>query len=173
VKISQGTQLCSPHFGLAKYREIPHHNGYAQLDILWRHSHGFRPILEREKPLSTIEAAKKLAAFRAVDQHVLPEHRVSRNFLHFQLKRHRMNYNPQVIGIGSGARTIKIFVSSHSSTCSLFFFSSVIPVCWSSPVGSIVPYVVQRIVQQGNDANKNRVFIPTGSFCSRIDVFFV
>lgn len=29
--------------------------------------------------------------------------------------------------------------------------------------GSTVPYVVERIVQQGEAANKGRVFIPTGS----------
>ena len=28
--------------------------------------------------------------------------------------------------------------------------------------GSTVPYVVERIVQQGKEANKERVFIPTG-----------
>ncbi|KAJ8519741.1 hypothetical protein ONZ45_g3373 [Pleurotus djamor] len=61
------------------------------------------------KPLSPIEASKRLAAYTAVDQHVKPEHRV--------------------IGIGSG---------------------------------STVPYVVERIVQQGFEANKDRVFIPTG-----------
>ncbi|KDQ23302.1 hypothetical protein PLEOSDRAFT_1072706 [Pleurotus ostreatus PC15] len=61
------------------------------------------------KPLSTIESAKRLAAYTAVDRHVKPEH--------------------IVIGIGSG---------------------------------STVPYVVERIVQQGREANKDRVFIPTG-----------
>ncbi|KAH7100054.1 ribose-5-phosphate isomerase [Auriculariales sp. MPI-PUGE-AT-0066] len=59
--------------------------------------------------LSSIETAKRLAAYTAVEQHVLPNHRV--------------------IGIGSG---------------------------------STVPYVVERIVQQGEEVNKNRVFIPTG-----------
>jgi len=29
-------------------------------------------------------------------------------------------------------------------------------------IGSTVPYVVERIVKQGAEANKNRVFIPTG-----------
>jgi len=28
--------------------------------------------------------------------------------------------------------------------------------------GSTVPYVVERILAQGEEANKNRVFIPTG-----------
>lgn len=56
-----------------------------------------------------IEEAKKLAAWMAVDRHVLPKHKV--------------------IGIGSG---------------------------------STVPYVVERIVQQGEEVNKGRVFIPTG-----------
>lgn len=60
-------------------------------------------------PMDPIEQSKRLAAYQAVDNHVLPEHRV--------------------IGIGSG---------------------------------STVPYVVERIVQQGPAINKGRVFIPTG-----------
>jgi len=59
--------------------------------------------------MDPIEQSKRLAAFQAVDNHVLPEHRV--------------------IGIGSG---------------------------------STVPYVVERIVQQGAEVNKGRMFIPTG-----------
>ncbi|KAJ3996259.1 ribose 5-phosphate isomerase A-domain-containing protein [Lentinula boryana] len=59
--------------------------------------------------LSVIEKSKQLAAWTAVDEHVLPDYRV--------------------IGIGSG---------------------------------STVPYVVERIVSQGAEANKDRVFIPTG-----------
>jgi len=61
------------------------------------------------KVLSAIEAAKRLAAYTAVDHHVFPHHKV--------------------IGIGSG---------------------------------STVPYVVERIVAQGAELNKTRVFIPTG-----------
>jgi hypothetical protein len=30
-------------------------------------------------------------------------------------------------------------------------------------LGSTVPYVVERIVQQGESVNKGRVFIPTGT----------
>lgn len=59
--------------------------------------------------LSVIEQSKRLAAYTAVDQHILPKHKV--------------------IGIGSG---------------------------------STVPYVVERIVQQGEELNKGRVFVPTG-----------
>lgn len=66
-------------------------------------------IKRATEPLTGIEASKRLAAYTAVDAHVLPEHRV--------------------IGIGSG---------------------------------STVPYVVDRIVQQGDKINRNRVFIPTG-----------
>lgn len=33
---------------------------------------------------------------------------------------------------------------------------------YSYPAGSTVPYVVDRIVQQGLEANKGRVFVPTG-----------
>jgi len=56
-----------------------------------------------------VDAAKQLAAFAAVDRHILPQHKV--------------------IGIGSG---------------------------------STVPFVVERILAQGNDLNAHRVFIPTG-----------
>lgn len=59
--------------------------------------------------LDAIEASKQLAAYTAVDQHILPHHRV--------------------IGIGSG---------------------------------TTVPYVVERIVQQGHETNESRWFIPTG-----------
>ncbi|KAK9900234.1 ribose 5-phosphate isomerase [Cystobasidium minutum MCA 4210] len=59
--------------------------------------------------LSPIEQAKRLAAYRAVDVHVKPHHRV--------------------IGIGSG---------------------------------STVPYVVDRLLEQGEEANKKRWFVPTG-----------
>lgn len=59
--------------------------------------------------LPPIEQAKRLAAYRAVDVHVKPHHRV--------------------IGIGSG---------------------------------STVPYVVDRLLEQGEEANKKRWFVPTG-----------
>jgi ribose 5-phosphate isomerase A len=59
--------------------------------------------------LQGVEAAKRAAAYAAVDNHVKPEH--------------------QIIGIGSG---------------------------------STVPYVVERIVQQGQKVNSNRWFVPTG-----------
>ncbi|KZV62237.1 ribose-5-phosphate isomerase [Peniophora sp. CONT] len=61
------------------------------------------------KRLSSVEKSKRLAAYTAVDKHILPEHKY--------------------IGIGSG---------------------------------STVPYVVERIVSQGHNLNKTRVFIPTG-----------
>ncbi|KAK0532077.1 ribose-5-phosphate isomerase rki1, partial [Tilletia horrida] len=59
--------------------------------------------------LSGVEAAKRAAAYAAVDNHVRPEH--------------------EVIGIGSG---------------------------------STVPYVVERIAQQGEGVNAKRWFVPTG-----------
>ncbi|KAI0318069.1 ribose 5-phosphate isomerase A-domain-containing protein [Amylostereum chailletii] len=67
------------------------------------------PSLSLTKKLSAIEASKQLAAWTAVDKHILPEHKY--------------------IGIGSG---------------------------------STVPYVVERIVAQGAELNKDRIFIPTG-----------
>ncbi|KAF8271114.1 ribose-5-phosphate isomerase [Lactarius quietus] len=60
-------------------------------------------------PLSTIEASKRLAAYTAVDRHILP--------------------GDKIIGIGSG---------------------------------STVPYVVERILQQGEERNRDRIFLPTG-----------
>jgi len=60
-------------------------------------------------PLSIVEASKRLAAYTAVDRHILPE--------------------DKIIGIGSG---------------------------------STVPYVVERILQQGEERNRDRVFLPTG-----------
>ncbi|CAL1710599.1 unnamed protein product [Somion occarium] len=77
-----------------------------------------RPSLSERPPTTpavptvaatVIEEAKRLAAWTAVDRHVLPEHKI--------------------IGIGSG---------------------------------STVPYVVERIVAQGSEVNKDRIFIPTG-----------
>ncbi|KAI0713241.1 ribose 5-phosphate isomerase [Earliella scabrosa] len=75
---------------------------------------GTPPLLHNvPPPTTTVEAAKRLAAWTAVDRHIHPEHKV--------------------IGIGSG---------------------------------STVPYVVERIVAQGQALNKDRVFIPT-SFQSK------
>jgi len=68
---------------------------------------GAAPIITTK--LTAIEQSKRLAAYTAVDKHILPEHKV--------------------IGIGSG---------------------------------STVPYVVERIVAQGPELNKGRMFIPTG-----------
>jgi len=36
-----------------------------------------------------------------------------------------------------------------------------------------VPYVVERIVQQGAEANKGRVFIPTGQSCTTLYLFLL
>ncbi|KAH8077731.1 ribose-5-phosphate isomerase [Cristinia sonorae] len=60
-------------------------------------------------PVDIIEKSKQLAAWTAVDNHILPA--------------------DKIIGIGSG---------------------------------STVPYVVERILAQGAEVNKGRVFIPTG-----------
>ncbi|TFY73559.1 hypothetical protein EWM64_g10453 [Hericium alpestre] len=72
-------------------------------------THAQATIDAGSQKLSTIESSKRLAAWTAVDKHVLPEHKV--------------------IGIGSG---------------------------------STVPYVVERIIAQGQEVNRERVFIPTG-----------
>ncbi|CAD6929582.1 unnamed protein product [Tilletia laevis] len=77
-------------------------------------SSGAKPDSQSEsklqlKELEGVEAAKRAAAYAAVDNHVKPEH--------------------GVIGIGSG---------------------------------STVPYVVERIAQQGAEVNEKRWFVPTG-----------
>lgn len=41
-------------------------------------------------------------------------------------------------------------------------YSMAIHLTLTRSIGSTVPYVVERIVKQGAEANKNRVFIPTG-----------
>jgi len=71
----------------------------------------FSPTLSAPpvSPLEGVEAAKRLAAYTAVDRHIRPE--------------------DKFIGIGSG---------------------------------STVPYVVERILQQGEEHNKDRIFLPTG-----------
>ncbi|KAF9515356.1 hypothetical protein BS47DRAFT_1361073 [Hydnum rufescens UP504] len=52
----------------------------------------------------------------------------------------------RVVGIGSGESILCLWITPeiHAS------------------VGSTVPYVVERIIAQGQEANKDRVFIPTG-----------
>ncbi|KAG9315320.1 ribose-5-phosphate isomerase [Chiua virens] len=78
--------------------------------------------------MSAVEESKRLAAYTAVDKHILPHHKVLLvGSMSASLARY--SYTAQIIGIGSG---------------------------------STVPYVVDRIVQQGAELNKGRVFIPTG-----------
>jgi Ribose 5-phosphate isomerase A (phosphoriboisomerase A) len=60
----------------------------------------------------------------------------------------------KVIGIGSG----KSKFDSHGSTCALL----------QSHIGSTVPYVVERILQQGKELNKDRIFIPTSFQASQL-----
>lgn len=54
----------------------------------------------------------------------------------------------KIIGIGSGT--------------SLSYFSPTDKLTWFHK-GSTVPYVVERILSQGTEVNKGRVFIPTGT----------
>jgi ribose 5-phosphate isomerase A len=89
--------------------------------------------------LAPLEAAKRLAAYAAVDRHIglsdkvrcsaLPSDCFS-GFASWSLCAYlRTQLTAQVIGIGSG---------------------------------STVPYVVDRIVAQGAEANLGRIFVPTG-----------
>ena len=91
----------------------------------------------------SLESAKRLAAFTAVDKHILPHHKVCLCFSFQFIAAHR---ETKVIGIGSGGFPL---------SCTLFYSSS-------SP-GSTVPYVVERIIAQGS-VNANRVFISTGVY---------
>ena len=59
----------------------------------------------------------------------------------------------KVIGIGSGTSwPLAVISLSKMNTDN-----------WCLRTGSTVPYVVERIVGQGPELNKDRVFIPTGS----------
>jgi ribose 5-phosphate isomerase A len=91
---------------------------------------------------NVIEGAKQLAAYAAVDHHILPHHKVC-----------RAKYPT-----GSALNEDPNRLSVLAQVCSL-------ERDFKQPthlVGSTVPYVVDRIVQQGKEANTGRVFIPTG-----------
>ena len=94
---------------------------------------------------SVIEGAKRLAAYAAVDQHVLPYHKVCRFVM---------------------ARTVIDETRSLVSVLVGIDYRDLQPP--TSCTGSTVPYVVDRIIQQGKEANAGRVFIPTGQ---RIPLF--
>lgn len=81
--------------------------------------------------LSALEAAKQLAAYVAVDEHILPHHRV--------------------IGIGFVLRLATPNLLQPSKQLSWR--------CWrlnEFRSGTTVPYVVERIVQQGHETNESR-----------------
>lgn len=98
---------------------------------------------DKTAPLDDIERSKRLAAFQAVDNHVLPEHKVS-NF--------RLLSCVVQLPLGHRNRVWCVLIRRIDPT----FIH-----LWK---GSTVPYVVERIVQQGAELNKLRVFIPTGMF---------
>jgi len=60
----------------------------------------------------------------------------------------RTNESSQVIGIGSGTYRPNPLCVAESS--------------YETHTGSTVPYVVERILQQGQELNRDRVFLPTG-----------
>ena len=91
-----------------------------------------------------IETSKRLAAYTAVDQHVKPEHTVGCLSCPYNLT---VDQVIKIIGIGSGGR----------DQC---YIHVLLQLTIGIP-GSTVPYVVERIMQQG-EVNKDRVFIPTG-----------
>ena len=98
-------------------------------------------------PLDAVEEAKRLAAYTAVDRHIRPEDKVRHKHLPYVIKL-RTNESSQVIGIGSGT-----YRSNLALCCRLIL---------RTHTGSTVPYVVERILQQGQELNKDRVFLPTG-----------
>lgn len=97
--------ICHKHITpLSKFANIPTRPSAHQQP---RYAMSSAPL--QLAPLSGVEAAKRAAAYAAVDAHVGRQDRI--------------------IGIGSG---------------------------------STVPYVVERIVQQGKELNSGRIFLPTG-----------
>ena len=103
--------------------------------------------------LSVIESSKRLAAWTAVDKHILPEHKV--------------------IGIGSGTSAQAPITDNpnHTLTNTIVSSCSLPPrLIASYESGSTVPYVVERIVAQGHELNKDRVFIPTGFLSKQLIV---
>ena len=98
--------------------------------------------------LSVIEASKRLAAWTAVDRHVRPEYKVRFSFAAACVR---------AINASTGHRHRFWYTHTSRRACTavlIRFF----PWC----PGSTVPYVVERIVAQGRDINRDRVFIPTG-----------
>ena len=96
---------------------------------------------------SEIEASKQQAAWAAVDGHILPHHTVS-----FSLR--------LVVSCGWS----QIWNVGHRNRLRYVYFIK----CGTErmsrrEIGSTVPYVVERIVAQGAEVNRNRVFIPTGT----------
>lgn len=95
--------------------------------------------------MSIVEESKRLAAYAAVDKHVLPHHKVPQ-------------YDP--------CRRLSGYTHPHRDHRDRFGYVHIpqyLPLIqMSSSLGSTVPYVVDRIVQQGAGLNKERVFVPTG-----------
>lgn len=111
---------------------------YGQAPLTMQFVHPTQPVqpgsnqLPTSKPLPVlagVEAAKRLAAFAAVDRHISRKDKVCTLGVCPPAPT-RLN-SSQLIGIGSG---------------------------------STVPYVVDRIVAQGAEANAGRIFVPTGEY---------
>lgn len=100
--------------------------------------------------VNVIEASKRLAAWTAVDKHILPEHKVRLNSL---LRRRQSLIGWLLEGHWHWLWCVKLslFPRGDAQICR---------------IGSTVPYVVERIVAQGKELNKDRVFIPTGEYSS-------
>ena len=96
-------------------------------------------------PMDPIEQSKRLAAYQAVDNHIKPQHRVSCHSLG-----HRAECD--IVPEGHWHRVWYDRIFSFATLSPDF-----------DGKGSTVPYVVERIVQQGAAVNKGRVFIPTGA----------
>jgi len=96
---------------------------------------------------SEIEASKQQAAWAAVDGHILPHHTVSSS------PRLTVSYGwPQIWNVGHRNRIRYVYFIKCGTERSS-----------RREIGSTVPYVVERIVAQGAEVNRNRVFIPTGT----------
>lgn len=97
-------------------------------------------------PTNVVEASKRLAAWTAVDMHVTKDCQVC--VVLFRCRLSLVDCNMRM-----GDSWIEKERADHGCMQVIGIGS-----------GSTVPYVVERIVSQGPEVNKDRVFIPTGAY---------
>jgi hypothetical protein len=132
----------SSHQASLRPRQTRYVTIYANISLRDRCSKFFS-----KAPMNAIEQSKKRAAYIAVDHHVKPEHRVS-SVLKTDLC---------ILVFIICFRSLESVLVRNNNTCEHSLSTE------TRDKGSTVPYVVERIIQQGSEANKNRVFIPSGT----------